>query len=79
MLNNTIDHLVPDKTKKINFVMHDWGSFYGLMYENRYPKRVEKLVAMDVGVISSIFSPKISDLLKIVFYQGWFSVCYFIS
>ena len=79
MLNNTIDHLVPDKSKKIYFVGHDWGSFYGLMYENRYPQRVEKLIAIDVGVISSISSPKISDLLKLVLYQHWFAICYFIS
>ena len=49
------------------------------VYENRFRNRVKKLVALDVGVIGSIFSPQLSDLLKIVLYQGWFSISYIIS
>jgi pimeloyl-ACP methyl ester carboxylesterase len=79
MLNNTIDLLIPDKSKKVNFVMHDWGSFYGLVYENRFPQRVKKLVALDVGVISSIRSPPVMDLVKILLYQWWFAGSYLVS
>eukprot|EP01035_Chromulina_nebulosa_P020921 gene20921-27117_t len=75
-IDDTINHYLPDKSIKINLVIHDWGSFYGLLYENTFPERVNKIVNLDVGLLSN---PPIKSLALILLYQLWFAFAYFVS
>lgn len=36
--------------RKIVLVVHDWGSYVGMIYAQRYSDSVEKLVTLDVGM-----------------------------
>lgn len=33
----------------LTLVVHDWGAVYGYLFAERYPERVKRLVALDVG------------------------------
>mmetsp|Transcript_34176 Transcript_34176/g.41323 ORF Transcript_34176/g.41323 Transcript_34176/m.41323 type:complete len:336 (-) Transcript_34176:209-1216(-) len=48
MLQATIDQ-VCGSDKQVTLVMHDWGAYLGYLYQCKYPARVDKIVAMDVG------------------------------
>lgn len=76
MIHNSINFHVPDDTMQINMVVHDWGAFLGYLYQSKYPSRVSKLVALDVGVMKS---PAPKDLPRILLYQWWFAFAYFVS
>jgi pimeloyl-ACP methyl ester carboxylesterase len=32
-------------------VVHDWGAFIGYKYENRFPEKVKRMIAIDVGFL----------------------------
>lgn len=38
---------------KVMLMVHDWGCVFGYEYAMRYPERIEKMVAIDVGDASS--------------------------
>ena len=78
MLHHTITRLTPScsKTKKINLIIHDWGSIVGMHYENAYPETINKLVVFDVGLI---YFPEIRYIFHMAFYQLTFAITYFIS
>lgn len=38
---------------KAIFIVHDWGCIYGYEYAMRYPEKIEKMVAIDVGDANS--------------------------
>lgn len=49
---NDVVNAVCSTTKAIFFV-HDWGCVFGYEYAMRYPEKIEKMVAIDVGDASS--------------------------
>ena len=75
MLDATINHNLGNSTN-FTLVIHDWGSILGLIYENKRPERVKRLVIMDVGIKKSI---SLYDGLVIILYQWWFSIAYLMS
>jgi pimeloyl-ACP methyl ester carboxylesterase len=77
LLDATINQHVPDRKKKVNLIIHDWGSFCGFIYENRFPDRVKSVTAFDVGIIRR---PRtIKESLLVVLYQWWFAAAYVTS
>lgn len=74
MLDNTIERLSPQK--QVYFMIHDWGSFMGLLYHTRYPHKVKKIIALDVGIQHR---PSIVEFMYIIFYQWAFATSYFVS
>lgn len=75
MLDNTIVHLL-GKDQAFTFVVHDWGSILGMLYQNHHPDRVRKMVLFDVGMLSKL--PPL-DMLRIATYQFWFALSYLVS
>ena len=50
-IKDIVDTVSPD-SKAILFV-HDWGCVFGYEYAMRYPEKIKKMVAIDVGDASS--------------------------
>lgn len=61
---------------KVNLVVHDWGSYFGMLYENLHPDRVSKIVSLDVGLLKK---PSPRDLFVLVLYQLWFAYSFLLS
>ena len=57
-------------------VIHDWGSYLGLVYQNSFPERVARIVCFDVGILRK---PPLKDTAIILLYQMWFCAVYFVS
>ena len=76
-MHNTIQS-VNKTNEKILLVGHDWGAQLSLLYENRYPQFVGKVVLLDVGLLKPPELP-IVDLLLILLYQFWFAIAYIIA
>lgn len=68
-LQFTIDKLVP-ANKQITLCVHDWGAIIGMLYENKFPDRVNKMVIVDVGLMLTGLPP-IREVVIIVIYQWW--------
>ena len=79
LLDATISHVVPDPNKKVALMIHDWGSYGGLMYENRHPERVSKIVCLDVAMGISKGKSLFPPYLIVVLYQLWWAWAYFLS
>ena len=47
-LARTIERAQADAAP-VALVTHDWGAYIGYMYEKKYPERVRKMVALDIG------------------------------
>lgn len=72
MLDGTIAHVL-GKDAKFTLIIHDWGSIYGTVYQNKRPPKVSRVVMMDVG-IKRQFS--LYDAIVILIYQWWFAVAF---
>jgi pimeloyl-ACP methyl ester carboxylesterase len=75
MLNRTICHLFGD-SNQVALVVHDWGSIIGMIYQNKYPTRVSRMVIFDVGIKKQL---SVYDGFVIVLYQWWFATAYIFS
>jgi pimeloyl-ACP methyl ester carboxylesterase len=77
-LHVTIESLLEDEVvKDYSLVVHDWGSFIGMTYQNRHPERVQKMVVFDVGIFDK---PEAAwHGVVLVFYQWWFAFSFLIS
>lgn len=77
ILHFTIEEiLAEEKADGFNFMVHDWGAFYGMCYQNAHPEHIKKMIIFDIGVVKK---PPTGDALRIVFYQIWFAVAFFIT
>lgn len=65
-----------EKIDNFTLVIHDWGSYIGLMYQNAFPERVARVVCFDVGILKK---PPLKDALIILLYQWWFCTCFFFA
>lgn len=50
-IKDIADAVSPDN--KVILMVHDWGCVFGYEYAMRYPERIEKMAAIDVGDASS--------------------------
>ena len=57
-------------------MIHDWGAFFGMCYQNAHPQSIENMIIFDIGVIKK---PPIADALRILFYQMWFAVAFLVA
>lgn len=71
MLDTTLNS-IPEVTEPFTLITHDWGAVIGYLYENRYPNKVTRMVAMDIGL-------NLEPQLRILFYQLWFAATYVIT
>lgn len=76
LMHNTILTFAPNDDHRVKLVVHDWGSFYGLAYENLHPEKVEKMIVLDVGILRK---PPLFDMVRILLYQWWFCVAFIAS
>lgn len=60
----------------VDIIAHDWGATLALLFENKYPKRVKRIVLIDVGIVKASCS---WSTLLIIFYQWTFSFAYVLS
>ena len=79
MIHSTIAVHVPDEKTKVSLIIHDWGAFFGYAFQNHYPERVERIVALDIGLIGGLSSMNPSHIPLVLLYQWWFAIAYFIS
>ena len=77
MLDNTINQLAPNTS--ITVVSHDWGAILTLLYCNKYPNKINRLVLVDVGIKGIKDSKSLWETFLILLYQWWFSIAYIIS
>jgi len=69
MIDRTIESTVP-KNQQVTLVLHDWGSYFGLLWCSRKPQRVSKLVVLDVLVVrGDRLKPR--ELFWIFLYQSF--------
>ena len=76
MLRESIQYYVKDNKQKVNLIVHDWGSYFGQLYENTYPESVERLVLLDVG---HGIDETIGTVSVILFYQFYFAFAFILS
>jgi pimeloyl-ACP methyl ester carboxylesterase len=67
-----------EKDEKIFLVGHDWGSHISLLYQNKFPERVQKLVLLDIGMLK-LSTATFSQIWHIALYQGWFALSFLFS
>jgi pimeloyl-ACP methyl ester carboxylesterase len=77
MMHNTLISLAANM-EPFNLVGHDWGAFLSILYENKYPQSIRKLVLLDVGLLKPENAP-IKHILIILLYQFWFAIAYILS
>ena len=73
LLRQTIQYYVKDDKQKLNLIVHDWGSYMGILYENAYKDSIERLVLLDVGVG---INEDIKTYLVLIFYQFYFATSF---
>lgn len=78
MLDITINQIT-NSNESITFICHDWGAILGLLYCNKYPKKILRLILVDVGIKGIKDSNSIYETFIILLYQWWFSIAYIIS
>jgi pimeloyl-ACP methyl ester carboxylesterase len=77
MLHKTVQEVVPGD-EKFDFVTHDWGAHFGVLYENAHPERIKTLTLVDVGLFTPLTIP-LYHLLVIFCYQSWFALSFLVS
>jgi pimeloyl-ACP methyl ester carboxylesterase len=77
MMHGTIES-VGLSSKPFVLVAHDWGAFFSMLYTNRHPEIVSKLILCDVGMVNPANLP-VATIPYIMFYQIYFAVSYIIS
>lgn len=70
LLEAVVDAVSP--SRPVTLVLHDWGCFYGYQYSIRNPKRVSRIVGIDIGDVGSKeMKLPLSMLLFTLGYQLW--------
>ena len=58
-------------------VAHDWGCFYGYLFDQKYPKYFNQIMAMDVPPHAELNT--ISKVLMVMAYQLFLAFAFFIG
>lgn len=64
--------------ENVYLVGHDWGAIASIMYANRYPSTVTKLVLEDVGVVS-LSEVTFSEAMVTLIYQWFLTFLFLLS
>lgn len=78
MMHATLEHLIPGDQARYTLILHDWGCFVGFLYQNYYPSKISKIVALDVGHLEMEESP-IHHTLILMGYQWMFASSFVVS
>lgn len=79
-LEATINHYVPDQSKQVDLVIHDFGSWVGLCYATKHSTRVRKVAIFDVGLgLGRGLKPFFMTAFIIILYQWWWAFAYIVS
>lgn len=79
-LDNTINHFVPDKTRKVELVVHDFGAWISLCYAAKHYDRIAKMAIFDVGIgMGKGLQPAYMTLIIVFLYQLWWAFAYIVS
>jgi pimeloyl-ACP methyl ester carboxylesterase len=65
------------KDEKFLLVAHDWGCYVSMLYQNKHPEQIKKLVLLDVGLLKPHTIPIVHALI-ITGYQIWFAVSFIV-
>lgn len=77
MMHLTLEKLdVIKNTEKFFLIGHDWGSALSLMYQNKYPQHVEKIVQLDLTLSKSTEVLSQEGCAVLLAYQWWFALAY---
>lgn len=77
LLDNTVTtHAKPEQP--VYLMAHDWGAYFALIYVQKYPNKIKKVILLDIGA-AAIGDLPLWDLCIIVIYQVWFAVSYILS
>ena len=69
-LEAVVDAVSPDRP--VTLMLHDWGCFYGYQYYMKNPRRVSRIVGIDVGDVGSKeMKLPLSMVLFTLGYQLW--------
>lgn len=64
--------------QQVYLLAHDWGAYLSIIYCQKNPNRIQKIMLLDVGVLD-IKSISLRAIFIIILYQWWFSVAYIVS
>jgi len=78
LLHATLEELLPGTDAKFTLLLHDWGSYVGLLYQTRHPDKVKAVVALDVGLLDLASAP-LHHIFVICFYQWCFATSFLVS
>ena len=79
-LHATLEDLLPGADAKFSLIIHDWGSYVGMMYQTRHPDKVKAVVVLDVGVMDpGLASAPLYHVFVICFYQWCFAFSFVVS
>lgn len=80
-LTNTINFYVPDQSKKVELIVHDFGAWVGLCYAAKNSDRISKMVIFDVGIGmgQGLQKSRYLTLFIVVLYQWWWAFAYIVS
>lgn len=71
-LKITIDKVNSTKKRKVSFVTHDWGAYFGFRFGLKYPEYVDDMLSIDVSYSSEVTFAKFSYqiILAAAFFIG---------
>ena len=76
-LDAVVEAVSPDQA--ITLLLHDWGCIFGYEFAARYPARVKRIVAVDVGDHNSgafLKSLSTSAKFQVLAYQFWLAMAW---
>lgn len=76
LLARTIEDL-RRKDERVILITHDWGAYLGYFYEQLYPNRILKMVALDIG--GHVKPSTAKEVLFMVGYQWTLIVCWLVG
>jgi pimeloyl-ACP methyl ester carboxylesterase len=77
LIGAVVDAVSPQEP--VTLVLHDWGCFFGYEYAARHPKRVQRVVAADIGDTNSgayLKALTAKEKFKIAYYQLWLALAW---
>ncbi|CAD8059025.1 unnamed protein product [Paramecium primaurelia] len=75
-IRSTIEHVDNGQNLKKLLITHDWGAFYGYLYDQKYPQTVDDIIALDVGAQVDL---SLKSGLLIESYQITFAIAFLLT
>lgn len=58
------------------FIVHDWGSVLGLLYQKQFPDHIKSMIVVDVGIKDPTTPTSVWETFLILLYQWWSAFTY---